>query len=60
MVKSLISKMTHHDTTERYNLHQINQHPYITRKLHDNVPLTNMEVWNVFNTQMNFKKVILA
>ena len=52
--------MTHHDTTERYNLHQINQHPYITRKLHDNVPLTNMEVWNVFNTQMNFKKVILA
>ena len=49
--------MTHYDPTERYNLTQINQHPYITKNPKDTIPLTNMEVWNVFNTQINFKKV---
>lgn len=57
ITKSLIVKMTHYDPTERYNLTQINQHPYITKNPKDTIPLTNMEVWNVFNTQINFKKV---
>lgn len=50
--------MTHYDPTERYNLSQINQHPYITKNDKDTIPLTNMEVWNVFNTENNFKKVL--
>lgn len=49
--------MTNSDPTERYNLDQIKQHPYITKNPKQIVPLTNMEIWNVFNTQMEFKKV---
>lgn len=51
--------MTHPDPTERYSLQQINQHPYITKNPTHIIPLTNMEVWNVFNTQSNFKKAII-
>lgn len=57
LVKSLVRKMTNSDPTERYNLEQIKQHPYITKNPKQIVPLTNMEIWNVFNTQMEFKKV---
>lgn len=49
--------MVHCDPTERYNLEQIKQHPYITRNPKQIVPLTNMEIWNVFNTQNTLKKV---
>lgn len=60
LVENLLRKMLAVDPSERYNAENIAQHPFLTGKSVENIPMSSIEVMKAFRNQENFLNVILA
>jgi serine/threonine protein kinase len=45
MAKLLLERLLEPDPSKRYTADKILKHPWITRNINDNIPLTYLEIW---------------
>ena len=58
LAKNLFHKLVHQDPAERYTADKALNHPWITGNFNDQVPLTTNEMFQSFEKEQNFIKVI--
>lgn len=59
MAKDFFLKLTNEDPQERYTASQALEHPWITRKFNEDIPMTFSEKMRVINLQNDFSNVNL-
>ena len=59
MAKNLFQKLVQKDPAERYSADKALSHPWITGNFKDQVPLTTNEIFQSFEKEQNFIKVVL-
>lgn len=53
-------KLTNEDPQERYTASQALEHPWITRKFNEDIPMTFSEKMRVINLQNDFSNVFIS
>ena len=56
---NLLKKLLELNPSWRYNAFEASKHPWITRNIKDEIPLTSNEILNKFNNKKNAKNLIL-
>jgi hypothetical protein len=57
MSKSLFLKLVEVNPKHRYTGNEALRHPFITRRIYDDIPLTFIESWNKREVKDKFKEV---
>lgn len=57
LAQNFFQKLTISDPSERYSANQALNHPWITRKIDDPIPLTIKEKFQTFEKKENFARI---
>jgi serine/threonine protein kinase len=57
MAKLLLSKLLEFNPSKRYSAYNALNHPWITRRIYDDIPNTHLEMWNIRSLKNKFREV---
>ena len=57
MAKMLLSKLLEFNPTKRYSADRALNHPWITKRIYDDIPKTHLEMWDIRSLKNKFREV---